>query len=58
MGTRRHKDVPYLWRSRCCCGQWFLAPTEDKAKAAIAQHLSEEEPFPDMGLTATEEPQP
>lgn len=51
MGVRRHKDIPYLWKSRCSCGAYFLASEEWKAKAGLEDHISQEEPFPDMGLT-------
>lgn len=56
LGTRRHKDVPYMWRSRCCCGMWFLAASEELAKAAIENHLSQEEPFPDLNLEPESRP--
>lgn len=49
--VRRHKDIPHLWRSRCSCGQWFLAPTKNLARTALNQHIASEEPFPDLSLT-------
>lgn len=46
MGTRRHTTMKHLWRSRCCCGQYFLAATEELAKMALDTHIESEEPFP------------
>jgi hypothetical protein len=48
---RRHSAVPYLWRSRCSCGEWFLAATEELARLALETHIASEEPFPDLSLT-------
>jgi hypothetical protein len=49
-----HTDIPYLWRSACTCGEWFLAPSEARARLAIQTHIEREEPFPDIGLASDE----
>lgn len=46
--VRRHSDIPYLWRARCTCGWYALAPTEERARAARTQHIYDEEPFPNL----------
>lgn len=46
IAIRRHTDVPYLWKVRCSCGWYALAPDAAKARMAGNSHLSEEEPFP------------
>jgi hypothetical protein len=48
--VQRHASVPYLWRSTCTCGEWFLAHSEDRARLAVRTHIEREEPFPDIGL--------
>lgn len=48
--VKRHTVIPFLWRVRCFCGWNAFAPTEDRALAAIEHHITEEEPFPDIGL--------
>ena len=52
--VRRHSDIPFMWRSRCSCGVWFLAATEELAQMALDQHIAAEEPFPDLSLTEGE----
>lgn len=48
--NNRHARIPYLWRVRCFCGWNAFAATEGAAQAAVDHHISEEEPFPDIGL--------
>lgn len=50
--VQRHATIPFLWRSRCLCGWSAFAPSEFKAGAAIDDHISSEEPFPDLTLEA------
>ena len=45
-----HARVPFLWRITCSCGYKAIAPDRGKALACKAQHLSEEEPFPDLSF--------
>jgi hypothetical protein len=52
--VRRHSAIPWLWRSACTCGEWFLAGTEERARLAIDTHITAEEPFPDIGLASDE----
>ena len=52
--VKRHTQVVHLWRALCTCGQYFLAATEDRARAGLDHHITAEEPFPDLGL----EPEP
>lgn len=48
---RRHTVIPYLWRITCICGYKAYAASEEKALACRAQHIYDEEPFPDLDLT-------
>ena len=50
-GIKRHTEIPYLWRSACTCGTWFLAASEARAQLALRTHIEAEEPFPDIGLS-------
>lgn len=45
-----HSVVPYLWRVLCSCGYKAIAPSFEKAQACKAQHLEDEEPFPDLSF--------
>lgn len=45
-----HSRIPYLFRIRCSCGFSAYAPDLPKALTCKAQHLSEEEPFPDLSF--------
>lgn len=51
---RRHVAIPYLWRCWCWCGWNAIAANELAAQQALDHHITEEEPFPDLGL----EPEP
>lgn len=51
---RRHAKIPYLWRCWCNCGWNAFAGSERNAEAALADHIQQEEPFPDLGI----EPEP
>lgn len=51
----QHSAAKYLWRITCSCGYLAFAPDEMKAQACIAQHLQDEEPFPDLTWNAKAE---
>jgi hypothetical protein len=44
---QQHAAVPWLWRAQCACGWTAWAGNRDNATAAINEHLSESDPFPD-----------
>lgn len=45
-GVERHSAVPYLWRARCYCGEYFLAASEEAATMGLTQHIEANDPFP------------